>query len=111
VKEPFLELGAAFEKSTGHKVTAVWSGTAGITKRIADGEVIDIVIIGAANLDQLIQNGKVVAGSRSDFAKTGVGVAVRAGLPKPDISSAEAVKSAVLRARSVAYSSDRAAYT
>jgi molybdate transport system substrate-binding protein len=73
--------------------------------RVADGEVIDIVMVGAANLDRLIKDGKVVAGSRADFAKTGVGVAVRAGLPKPDISSAEAVKTAVLQAKSVAYSS------
>ena len=105
VKEPFLELVAAFEKSSGHKVTPVWSGTAGIAKSISSGEVVDIVIVGAANIDKLIQEGKLVAGSRADFAKSGVGIAVRAGLPKPDISSAEAVKKAVLDARSVAYSS------
>ena len=105
VKEPFVELVAAFEKSSGHKVTAVWSGTAGITKSISGGELVDIVIVGAADIDKLIQAGKLVAGSRADFAKSGVGVAVRAGLPKPDISSAEAVKKAVLEAKSVAYSS------
>lgn len=105
VKEPFLELVAAFEKSSGHKVTAVWSGTAGITKRINGGEVVDVVIVGAANIDKLVQGGKLVAGSRADFAKSGVGIAVRAGLPKPDISSAGAVKNAVLEAKSVAYSS------
>ncbi len=105
VKEPFLELVASFEKSSGHRVTAVWSGTAGVTKRISGGEVVDVVIVGAANIDQLIQEGKLVAGSRADFAKSGVGIAVRGGLPKPDISSAEAVKKAVLEAKSVAYSS------
>jgi molybdate transport system substrate-binding protein len=105
VKEPFLELVASFEKSSGHRVTAVWSGTAGVTKRISGGEVVDVVIVGAANIDQLIQEGKLVAGSRVDFAKSGVGIAVREGLPKPDISSAEAVKKAVLEAKSVAYSS------
>jgi molybdate transport system substrate-binding protein len=105
VKEPFLELVASFEKSSGHRVTAVWSGTAGVTKRISGGEVVDVVIVGAANIDQLIQEGKLVAGSRVDFAKSGVGIAVRGGLPKPDISSADAVKKAVLEAKSVAYSS------
>ena len=105
VKEPFLELVGAFEKSSGHKVTAVWSGTAGVTQRISGGEVVDVVIAGAANIDQLIQEGKLVAGSRVDFAKSGVGIAVRDGFPKPDISSAEAVKKAVLEAKSVAYSS------
>ena len=105
VKEPFLALVSGFEKSTGHKVTAAWSGTDGVAKRINGGEVVDVVIIGAANLDKLIQDGKLVAGSRVDFAKSGVGVAVREGLPKPDISSAQAVKKAVLDAKSVAYSS------
>ena len=105
VKEPFLELVAAFEKSSGHKVASVWSGTDGVIKRISGGEVVDIVIVGAANIDKLIQEGKVVAGSRVDFAKSGVGIAVREGLPKPDISSVEAVRKAVLEAKSVAYSS------
>jgi molybdate transport system substrate-binding protein len=105
VKEAYLELVSAFEKSTGHKVTTVWSGTEGVTKRISGGEVVDIVIIAAPNIDRLIAEGKLVAGSRADFAKSGVGVAVRTGLPKPDVSSAEAVKRAVLAANSVAYSS------
>lgn len=105
VKEPFLELAAAFERSSGHKVAATWSGTAGITKRVAGGEVVDIVIVGGANIDKMIQAGSLAAGSRADFAKSGVGIAVRAGLPKPDISSAEAVKKAILHAASIAYSS------
>jgi len=105
VKGPFLELVAAFEKSSGHRVTAIWGGTEGVTKRISGGEVVDIVIIAAPNIDKLISEGKLVAGSRADFAKSGVGIAVRTGLPRPDISSAEAVKRAVLAARSVAYSS------
>lgn len=67
--------------------------------------MVDVVIVGGANIDQLIKEGKLVVGSRMDFAKSGVGIAVRAGLPKPDISSAEAVKKAVLEAKSVAYSS------
>ena len=105
VKEPLLAIAAAFEKATGHKVTASWSGTEGITKRISGGEVADIVVVGSASLQRLIQDGKLIPDSRISFAKVGVGVAVRAGLPKPDISSAEAVKKAVLDARSVAYSS------
>ena len=105
VKEPFLEIAAAFEKATGHKVTAVWSGTAGVTQKISGGEVVDVVIVGAANIDKLIQEGKLLAGSRVYFAKSGVGIAVREGLTKPDISSAEAVKKAVLEAKSIAYSS------
>jgi len=105
LKEAHVELVAAFEKSSGHKVTTIWGGTEGIAKRIADGEVVDVVIIAAPNVDRLIQAGKLAAGSRADVARSGIGVAVRSGLPKPDISSGEAVRTAVLAARSVAYSS------
>jgi molybdate transport system substrate-binding protein len=105
VREAFLELASAFEKSSGHKVIMIWGGTEGLAKRISGGEVVDIVIIAAPSIDKLILEGKLVAGSRADIAKSGVGIAVRTGLPKPDISSAEAVKRAVLAANSVAYSS------
>ncbi len=105
VKEIVLDVIPAFEKSSGHKVTAIWAGTEAITKRISGGEVVDIVLIAAPNIQKLISEGRLVAGSRADVAKSGIGVAVRAGLPKPDISSGEAVKKAVLAAKSVAYSS------
>lgn len=105
VKESFLELVSAFEKSSGHRVTTIWGGTEGVAKRVSGGEVVDIVIIAAPNIDKLILEGKLVKGSRADFAKSGVGIAVRTGLPRPDISSSEAVKRAVLAAKSVAYSS------
>lgn len=104
-KEAVLDLIPAFEKSSGHKVTMIWAGTEAITKRIGGGEVVDVVLIAAPNIDKLISEGKLVGGSRTDIAKSGIGVAVRAGLPKPDISSGEAVKKAVLDAKSVAYSS------
>lgn len=105
VKEIVLDLIPAFEKSSGHKVTTIWAGTEAITKRISGGEVVDIVLIAAPNIDKLISEGRLVAGSRADVAKSGIGIAVRSGLPKPDISSGEAVKKAVLAAKSVAYSS------
>jgi len=105
VKDIVLDLIPAFEKSSGHKVTTIWAGTEAITKRISGGEMVDIVLIAAPNIDKLISEGRLVAGSRADVAKSGIGVAVRAGLPKPDISSGEAVKKAVLAAKSVAYSS------
>ena len=105
VKEAVIDLIPAFEKASGHKVTSLWAGTEAITKRISGGEVVDVVLIAAPNIDKLIAAGKLAAGSRADVAKSGIGVAVRAGLPKPDISSGEAVKNAVLAAKSVAYSS------
>lgn len=105
VKEAVLDLVPAFEKASGHKVTTVWAGTEAIAKRVGGGEIVDIVLIAAPNIDKLIAEGELVAGSRADVAKSGIGVAVRAGLPRPDISSGEAIKNAVLAARSVAYSS------
>src|SRR4030095_9155497 len=104
IKEAYLELVSDFEKSSGNRVITIWGGTEGLAKRISSGEVIDIVIVAAPNIDKLIMEGKLVAGSRADIAKSGVGIALRTGLPKPDISSAEGVKQAVLVATSVAYS-------
>jgi molybdate transport system substrate-binding protein len=105
LKEPYLELVSNFEKSTGHKVTTLWGGTEAIDKRIRGGEVVDVVLIAAANIDRLILDGKLVSGSRADFAKSGIGMAVRSGWPKPDVSSVEAIRRAVLEANTVAYSS------
>ena len=104
IKDAYLELIPPFEKATGHKVTAAWSSTPDIQKRIAGGEAADLVILGNSGTEELIKQGKLVAGSRADFAKSGIGVAVRAGAPKPDISSADAVKKSLLAAKSVAYS-------
>ena len=103
IKFAYFELLPQFEKATGHKVTVAWSSTPDIQKRIAGGEAADLVILGSNGTQELIKQGKL-AGARVDFAKSGVGVAVRAGAPKPDISSADAVKKAVLAAKSVAYS-------
>jgi len=105
VRGAVIDLIPAFEKEHGHKISTTWAGTEAITKRISGGEVVDVVLIAAPNIDKLIAEGKLVAGSRADVAKSGIGVAVRAGSPAPDISSREAVKNAVLAAKSVAYSS------
>jgi molybdate transport system substrate-binding protein len=105
VKGSVQDVASRFEKTSGHKVITTWGGTEAITKRISGGEVFDVVIIAAPNIDKLMQEGKIVRGSRTDFAKSGIGVAIRTGLPHPEISSAEAVKQAVLKANSVSYSS------
>jgi molybdate transport system substrate-binding protein len=105
VKPGVVELIRAFEESSGHKVTPIWAGTEAIAKRIKDGELVDIVLIAARNIDELVSEGRLVAGSRADVAKSGIGIAVRAGMPRPDVSSREAVREAVLAAKSIAYSS------
>jgi molybdate transport system substrate-binding protein len=104
VKEPLVELIAAFEKDSGHKVTLIGGGTESVTKRVADGEIVDIVIVAPRSIDRLTEQGRLSAASHKVFAKTGIGVAVRPGLIKPDISTADAVKNAVLAAKSISYS-------
>jgi molybdate transport system substrate-binding protein len=104
MKGACLELIPQFEKATGHQVSAAWSSTPDVQKRVAAGEAADLIILGDSGTEELIKQGKLAPGSRANFAKSGIGVAVRAGAPKPDISSAEAVKRSVLAAKSVAYS-------
>jgi len=103
-KEIYVELVPEFEKSSGHKVVTTWTGSANIKKQIAAGEIYDLVIVGGPEIDAFIRQGKVVPGSRVDLMKSGVGVGVRAGTPKPDISSSEALKKTVLAAKSIGYS-------
>ena len=75
-----------------------------IPSRLARGEPVDVVILASTALDDLIKQGKVVPGSRVDLARSTIGMAVRAGAPKPDISSVDALKRALLEAKSIAYS-------
>jgi molybdate transport system substrate-binding protein len=104
IKEAYLELIPQFEKASEHKVVTTWAGTVDIKKRMAAGEVFDLVIVASPELEAFIQEGKMVAGSRADLVRSGVGVAVRAGAPKPDTGSAEALKKALLAAKSIGYS-------
>jgi molybdate transport system substrate-binding protein len=102
-KQVVLALVPDFEKHTGHKVI-VDNGTTGqLKKRIADGEAFDVVVITPAVVDEMIANGKVVAGSQVNLASVGVGVVVKEGAPKPDIGTVDKFKEALLATRSVAY--------
>lgn len=92
-----------FEKQTGHKVE-IDNATAGtLKKRIEGGEAFDVAIITPAVVDDLAGTGKIVAGSRIDLAKVGMGVAVKEGTPVPDIGTVDAFKRMLLGAKSVAY--------
>jgi molybdate transport system substrate-binding protein len=103
-REAYTDLLPGFEKTTGHRVTTIWGGVNEIAKRVADGETADIVILPAAQIDELMAKGKLVADTRVDVARSGVGVAIRAGAPKIDIGSSDALKKALLASKSVAYS-------
>jgi molybdate transport system substrate-binding protein len=102
-KQVVLALVPDFEKQTGNKVT-VDNGTTGeLKKRIDGGEAFDIVVITPAVTDEFIASGKVAAGSKVMLASVGIGVMVKEGAHKPDVSTVEAFKSALLAAKSVAY--------
>lgn len=102
-KQVVLALVPGFEKQTGHKVK-LDNGTAGeLKKRIEGGEAFDVTIITPGVIDELTKDGKIAAGSKTTLASVGVGVMVKAGVPKPDISTVDAFKKAVLDAKTVAY--------
>jgi len=103
-QEAYQELVAQFEKASGHKVTTFFSGTLNVQKKLADGEPYDLIIMAGPAIDEQIKLGKAVAGSRVDVAKSGTGLAVRKGAPKPDISSVDALKKTLLTAKSIGYS-------
>ena len=105
----FLSLIPEFERASGHKVVTINGGSAGtsnnsIPKRLQRGETADLVIMGDDALDELIKQGMVVTGSRVDLGRSVIGVAVRAGAPKPDIHSTQALMRALHEAKSIAYS-------
>ncbi len=98
-----VELLPHFEKDTGHKVT-LDNATAGtLAKRIEGGEAFDVAVITPKVIDTLAEKGKIAPGTRVDVAKVGIGVAVKAGAPLPDIATVEAFKRTLLAAKSVAY--------
>ena len=105
----YNDLTPGFERATGNKVLTAYGASQGgapdsIPSRLARGEPVDVVILAAPALDELIRNGKVVEGSRVDLVRSTIGMAVRAGAPKPDIGSVEALKRTLVDARSIAYS-------
>lgn len=104
VKEAFGELVPPFEKRTGCTVESLWMPTMDMIRRLESGEVVDLILLTGETIDALAAEGIVAAGSRTDIVRSRVGMAVRAGAPKPDIGSAEAFKRAMLAARSIAYS-------
>jgi molybdate transport system substrate-binding protein len=105
----YLELVPEYEASTHNKLVTEFGPSMGTTHnaipiRLERGEAIDVVIMAGPALDDLIKQGKVRAGSRIDLVKSYIGMAVKAGAPRPDISTVEALKQTLLAAKSIAYS-------
>ena len=107
--QAYKTIAPEYEHETGNTLVTGWGPSMGDTpdtvpNRLKRGEPIDVVIMVGYALGDLIKQGKVVADSRVDLAESGIGVVVRAGAPKPDVSTVEALKQALLAAKSVAYS-------
>jgi molybdate transport system substrate-binding protein len=103
VEGTFKELVATFARETGHKADGTFSTVGVIEDKLKAGEKPDIIILTPAAMDALDKAGSLVAGTRVELARAQSGFAVRAGAPVPDISTPDALKKALLAARSVAY--------
>jgi molybdate transport system substrate-binding protein len=98
------ELQPKFEKASGHKLEITWGLAAGLAKRVADGESPDALVAIRGGIDGLVKSGRVSEPSAVTLALSGVGVSVRSGAPKPDISTPDKFKAALLAAKAIAYS-------
>lgn len=97
------DLGPKFERASGHKLAITFAGEGVILKRVQGGDTVDVVITPRQGIDSLVKDGKAAAGDVTVVARSGLGVVVRKGAPKPDISSPEALKRTLLAAKSIAY--------
>ena len=104
MREVMEELVPMFERASGHKVAISFLSGAVLPVKMKEGAQADVVVTTPPTIDDLVAAGKVAANTRVDFVRSGAGVAVRAGAPKPDVSTPEAFKNALLAAKSVGYS-------
>lgn len=103
-KDAYLEMQPEFEKITGKKVETLWLPTVEIVNRLKGGEQADLIIMSSVNIEQLMQQGILLNGTRQDYVKSAIGVGVPRGSKKPDLSTAQSTKEALLNAKSVGYS-------
>ena len=96
------ELHPQFERTTGQRVTMSFGEAGNLRKRIQDGEIADVIVLPRVVLDQVLTDGNIVLGTTVDIAQSSMGIGIRADAPKPDISSADGLKGALLAAKSIA---------
>ena len=104
IKSATDELLPPFERANGHTIRAFYAPSGALIPRFDRGEPADVFLTDAPAIDGLIKQGKIV-GTRIDLARTGIGIAVRKGAPHPDVSTPEALKRALLAAKSVGHAS------
>jgi molybdate transport system substrate-binding protein len=97
------DVGPGFEQASGHKLTVLTDVAAVMKRRIEQGEPFDLAVLVNFQADDLIRQGKLVADSRADVMRSGIGVAVKRGTPKPDISTVAAFRQTLLNAKSITY--------
>lgn len=102
VRQILLQLAPAFEADTGHKVAITFEATGVLVQRISAGGKFDVVIVNRPGIERLMRAGQLAAGSTADIASSVTAVAVRSGAPKPDISTPDSFKRALLAARTIA---------
>lgn len=103
MKAVVLELAPGFERATGHTLSVKNDTAGGLAKRIAGGEAFDLAVITPAVVDDLIKQNRIAAGTRTDLARVGMGVAIKEGAVRPEIGTVDAFKAALLAAKAVAY--------
>src|ERR1700730_10120001 len=103
LKSTMEELAPQFEKASEHKLVITFGAAAELKTSIEKGAAFDVAVLTTAVTDDLIKEGKLTAAGRADIARAGAGVAARKGAPKPDISTTEGFKRALLEAKSIAY--------
>jgi molybdate transport system substrate-binding protein len=104
VQAALEELAPKFEKETGNKVSITWATAAILVKRVQAGENADLYVLVKQSHDALVKENKALAGPDALFASSGMAVVVKKGAPKPDISTPEAYKQTLLKAKAIAYS-------
>jgi len=107
----FKELGPQFERDTGHKLNASFGATAVVKRQIDDGATFDLIVTNTFAIEDWIKEGKLIAASRTPLAYAGLGLGVRAGAARPDVSSAAALRAALLGASTVGHGPESASAT
>src|SRR5205814_8814122 len=102
LKSVIEELGPGYEKASGHKLKTEYGSTGPLKAMIEKGRAFDVAILGVEATDNLIKSGKL--STRTDIARSGIGVAVRKGAAKPDLGTTQAFRQALLNAQTIAYS-------
>src|SRR6266508_6884832 len=108
VKEALLELAPAFERETGNKLVIAFGLAAALKRQIEAGEALDLAILTSSGVEDLAKQGKVDAASRASIARSGVGIGIKKGGPRPDIGTPDAFKRTMLSAKSISWAKEGA---